>query len=422
MAEMMRRVLLWLMASGGILMMAVKGCCGNDTSSWLESDVGSGSGITESLRMLYIPTTVPTSTPLPMTSPMSTASSEHTMSSFSVFTPTTSSTLFVAPSPTSTINATEIPSITKPYKSSTLTDAIPTPSTPLSTTSRVPTSLSSPIISPNFQPSSLQSHAITATITDGSSAVVAIATSETPASPPTEDRDILIFWLVIGLAVVAVVLTLFLCIMISIFLWHRSHMRRSYDLKKASNLTYGRSYMEDPLPDLSSSEDESPWKIQARLKQRFNNVLDSLNRNVNVMDNLNSIGKAIEPGIGSEEEDDETYGEECGSGGSGSGCGLALTTTIELTASPMPTPSRMEEEKEEGDDAGLSAGAVAGIAVGSVVGVAAVGGVGALVAVLIVKAVKGGGSKVSPLKKGDAGGERVKVEKQSLIETLPKPE
>jgi hypothetical protein len=38
------------------------------------------------------------------------------------------------------------------------------------------------------------------------------------------------------------------------------------------------------------------------------------------------------------------------------------------------------------------------------------------------KAVKGGGSKVSPLKKGDAGGERVKVEKQSLIETLPKPE
>ena len=37
-------------------------------------------------------------------------------------------------------------------------------------------------------------------------------------------------------------------------------------------------------------------------------MLDSLNRNVNVMDNLNSIGKAIEPGIGSvtDEEDDET--------------------------------------------------------------------------------------------------------------------
>ena len=35
-------------------------------------------------------------------------------------------------------------------------------------------------------------------------------------------------------------------------------------------------------------------------------MLDSLNRNVNVMDNLNSIGKAIEPGIGSEEDDDET--------------------------------------------------------------------------------------------------------------------
>ena len=57
---------------------------------------------------------------------------------------------------------------------------------------------------------------------------------------------------------------------------------------------------------LTGSEDESPWKVQTRLKQRFNNVLDSLNRNVNVMDNLNSIGKAIEPGIGSEEEDDET--------------------------------------------------------------------------------------------------------------------
>ena len=38
------------------------------------------------------------------------------------------------------------------------------------------------------------------------------------------------------------------------------------------------------------------------------------------------------------------------------------------------------------------------------------------------KAVKGSGGKVSPMKKGDAGRDPVKTDKQPLVETLPKPE
>ena len=64
--------------------------------------------------------------------------------------------------------------------------------------------------------------------------------------------------------------------------------------------------MEVPLYAHAGSEDESPRGVQIQLKQKFNSVLDSLNRRVNLLDNLTSIGNAIEAGPGSATEDDET--------------------------------------------------------------------------------------------------------------------